>query len=63
LESRYRQIGTLQRLRVVGRDGGGAWGGRITALVLEGSSGSVTLTGDSAIRGAFGTRSSYFTFS
>lgn len=61
LESRYSQIGRLERLRVTARDGGGAWGGRITEVVLEGSSGSVTIRGDSAIRSAFGTRSSYFT--
>ena len=53
------QIGTLQALVVTGRDGNGQWGGRITALTLQGTSGSVDLTG-SAFRYAFGLRSEWF---
>jgi SpoIID/LytB domain protein len=61
LESRYPQIGRLARVRIVQRDGGGMWGGRVVSVVVEGSSGTVRLSGDSAIRSAFGTLSSYFT--
>ena len=62
LESRYPSIGTLQAVRVTERDGGGLWGGRVLTVVLEGSAGSVTVSGDGAIRSALGTRSSYLTF-
>ncbi|MDP9436833.1 MAG: SpoIID/LytB domain-containing protein, partial [Actinomycetota bacterium] len=45
LERRFPALGALQRLRVTARDGGGAWGGRVRTVVLEGSRGSVTTTG------------------
>jgi SpoIID/LytB domain protein len=45
LESRYPSIGTLRRVRVTKRDGNGDWGGRVLEAVLEGSAGSVTVTG------------------
>ncbi len=45
--ARYPQIGTPRYLRVLSRDGNGYWGGRITGLAIEGSAGSVTLTGSS----------------
>ena len=38
LERRFPAVGTLRRLRVTARDGNGAWGGRVTAVVLEGVS-------------------------
>jgi hypothetical protein len=44
---------------VTGRDGNGQWGGRITTLTLQGTSGSVDLTG-SDFRYAFGLRSEWF---
>jgi SpoIID/LytB domain protein len=53
------QLGSLRALVVTGRDGNGQWGGRITALTLRGSSGSVDLTG-SEFRYAFGLRSEWF---
>jgi SpoIID/LytB domain protein len=53
------QIGRLQTLVVTGRDGNGQWGGRVTTLTLQGSSGSVDLTG-STFRYAFGLRSEWF---
>jgi SpoIID/LytB domain protein len=62
IEGRYPSIGTLQRIRVTARDGGGDWGGRVTSMVLEGSAGSVTVSGDSDVRSALGVRSSYFAF-
>ncbi|MBK5307388.1 MAG: SpoIID/LytB domain-containing protein [Frankiaceae bacterium] len=50
VERRYPAIGTLQRIRVTGRDGNGEWGGRVKAVILEGVSStggatSVTTTG------------------
>jgi SpoIID/LytB domain protein len=38
LERRFPAVGTLQRIRVTGRDGNGEWGGRVKAVVLEGVS-------------------------
>jgi peptidoglycan hydrolase-like amidase len=61
LQSRYPSLGTVQRISVTRRDGGGLWGGRVLSVTLQGSSGSVTIIGDSAIRSALGLRSSYFT--
>ncbi len=54
-------MGTLQRVRVTRRDGNGAWQGRVWTLVLDGSKGDVTVTGD-RFRSTFGLRSSWFTF-
>ncbi len=45
LERRFPGVGSLQRLRVTRRDGNGEWGGRVKAVVLEGTGGSVTTTG------------------
>jgi stage II sporulation protein D len=44
LEARFPTIGTLKRLRVLGRDGNGEWGGRVGTVVLEGVDGSGRLT-------------------
>jgi SpoIID/LytB domain protein len=38
LEKRFPAVGTLQRIRVTGRDGNGEWGGRVRTVVLEGVS-------------------------
>ena len=46
VRARYPQVGTPTALRVVTRTGGGAWGGRITDLYVDGASGSARLTGD-----------------
>jgi SpoIID/LytB domain protein len=62
LEARYPQLGRLTRIRVVERDGGGMWGGRIRVLILEGTSGSVSVSGDTQVRAALDTRSSYVAF-
>jgi stage II sporulation protein D len=53
------RIGTLRSLAVTGRDGHGQWGGRITTLTMQGTSGSVDVTG-SDFRFAFGLRSEWF---
>lgn len=59
LERSYPAVGTLERLRVVSRDGNGDWEGRVLSLVLDGSKGDVTMTGD-AFRWALNLRSSWF---
>jgi stage II sporulation protein D len=38
VERRFPAVGTLRRIRVVERDGNGAWGGRVRSVVLEGVS-------------------------
>jgi hypothetical protein len=44
--SRFAQIGTLQTVDVTQRNGYGDFGGRVLAMSLVGSAGSVSLTGD-----------------
>ena len=48
LRTRYPQVGTPTALRVVTRTGNGTWGGRITDMWVDGSAGSVRLTGDAS---------------
>lgn len=60
LESAHPQLGRLERIRVTRRDGNGAWNGRVLQAVLEGSAGSVSVTGDD-LRWRYGLRSSWFT--
>jgi SpoIID/LytB domain protein len=62
LERAFPSIGRLERIRVTQREGLGDWGGRILTMVLEGSSGNVTISGDSRVRSVLGTNSSYLTF-
>jgi SpoIID/LytB domain protein len=59
LEGLYPAIGRLTSLRVLERDGGGEWGGRVTKLGIAGSAGTVTVSGDAAVRAALGVPSSY----
>lgn len=59
LERSYPSIGNLRRIWVTSRDGNGEWQGRVTELVLDGSNGAATITGDS-FRWTFGLRSSWF---
>jgi SpoIID/LytB domain protein len=59
IEAAYPQVGTLSKIKITGRDGNGAWGGRVTSLVLKGSGTAVTLTG-SDLQFALGLRSSWF---
>ena len=44
LERRFPAVGTLKRIRVTARDGGGEWGGRVTSVILEGVSSSGAAT-------------------
>lgn len=55
----YPSVGTLQQLIITGRDGHGAWGGRVTSMSLVGSAGTKTLTG-TAFQLALGLRSAWF---
>jgi SpoIID/LytB domain protein len=59
ISSAYPSIGTLQQIIITGRDGNGLWGGRVTALTLQGSKASVNLTG-SDFQFGFGLRSPWF---
>lgn len=55
----YPAVGQPQRLTVLGRDGRGEWGGRISLLRVDGSAGSATVSGD-AFRSATGLRSTWW---
>jgi SpoIID/LytB domain protein len=60
IQAAYPAVGTLTGVAVVARDGQGPWGGRATSVRIDGSSGSVTVTGNS-FRSALGLRSTLFT--
>ncbi|MBC7289717.1 MAG: SpoIID/LytB domain-containing protein [Actinotalea sp.] len=59
VEKAYPAIGTWQGFGTVQRDGNGAWGGRTTSVVVQGSRGSVTVTGD-AFRRDLGLQSTWW---
>ena len=59
VEQAYPRIGTLRRLHVTRRDGHGQWRGRVQTLVLVGTGGQVTVSGET-FRSRFGLRSSWF---
>ncbi|HEX7537104.1 MAG TPA: SpoIID/LytB domain-containing protein [Dermatophilaceae bacterium] len=59
IQARWPSIGTYRQLRIIRRDGHGAWGGRVLTAAIEGSAGSVAVTG-ATIRSAFGLRSEWF---
>lgn len=67
LEARYPQIGTLSRIVITSRDGHGDWGGRVLSARLDGSAGSVTVSGYSIMNAhpyptwSDGIRSPWFT--
>nr|WP_237728169.1 SpoIID/LytB domain-containing protein [Cellulomonas sp. APG4] len=56
ISARYPAIGTFTSINVLARDGEGPWGGRVENVRINGTLGSVTVTG-SAFRSAFGLRS------
>lgn len=60
LEREYPKLGTLRSIDVVDRTGDGQWGGRVNKLVLNGTRGNVTMTGDT-FRMVAGLRSTWFT--
>ncbi|RIQ28195.1 SpoIID/LytB domain-containing protein [Jiangella rhizosphaerae] len=55
----YPGVGRPASITVTGRDGLGAWGGRVTSLVIRGSAGSVEVTGEQ-FRIALGLRSAWW---
>jgi stage II sporulation protein D len=59
IQSRWPSIGLYRDMRIVSRDGHGEWGGRVQSMVLEGNSGSVTMSG-ATFRTAFGLKSEWF---
>ena len=59
IEAAYPAIGDFQRLRVLKRDGHGAWNGRVIRLRVVGSRGSVTRTGEE-FRVTFALRSTWW---
>jgi SpoIID/LytB domain protein len=59
IQARWPSIGTYSQLRILSRDGHGAWGGRVLTAAVDGTRGSVTVTG-ATIRSAFGLRSEWF---
>ncbi|MFZ4809782.1 MAG: SpoIID/LytB domain-containing protein [Ilumatobacteraceae bacterium] len=60
LERAWPAIGTYTGVSKVVRNGFGDWGGRVVSITVVGTSGSVTLSGDS-FRRAIGLRSDWFT--
>ncbi|MDQ1625447.1 MAG: stage sporulation protein, partial [Actinomycetota bacterium] len=58
LQSAYPSIGTLRSVSL-SRDGHGEWGGRVTSITLTGTSGSVTVSGES-LRSPAGLKSSWW---
>jgi SpoIID/LytB domain protein len=59
IEAAFPAVGTLTSVTVTGRDGNGLWGGRVTAVTLAGSKGSVQTTG-LGLQFALGLRSPWF---
>ena len=60
LQARYPSIGQFIRFDVLGRDGHGEFGGRVTSVVVQGNTGHVTLSG-SAFASAAGLKSVWWT--
>ncbi|TIC84267.1 SpoIID/LytB domain-containing protein [Nocardioides sp. GY 10127] len=59
LRAAFPGVGAFRRVKVLARDGNGAWGGRVTSIRVVGAQGSVTVTGD-AFRSALGMYSTWF---
>ena len=59
LAAAHPEVGALQQVRVLDRDGNGAWGGRVTQFQLRGSRDTVTISGDE-VRSLLGLRSTLF---
>ncbi len=60
IDATWPQLGTLQSISITGRNGYGDWGGRVTAMSLNGSDQDVSLTGDQFAT-ALGLQSDWFT--
>ncbi len=59
VQQAFPSVGTLQSIAITGRNGLGDMGGRVTQMVLTGSSGRVTITGDQ-FQWAMGLKSDWF---
>lgn len=59
IETKYPAIGSFTGLAVLTREGNGEWGGRVLTMTVNGSAGSVNVTG-AAFRSAFGLKSNWF---
>ncbi|HVV77775.1 MAG TPA: SpoIID/LytB domain-containing protein [Mycobacteriales bacterium] len=59
VQSAFPSVGTLQQLDITGRDGHGAWGGRVTNVSVVGSNATKAMSGG-AFAAAFGLRSAWF---
>jgi SpoIID/LytB domain protein len=59
IEAKYPTIGTLLLIDVTKRNGAGDWGGRVSSVVLRGTTAAVTLTGEQARLG-LGLKSDWF---
>ena len=62
VEKAFPGVGNLTSITVTRRDGHGLWGGRVEAMKLVGSGGTVTPSGDE-FRSGLGLRSTWFTLS
>lgn len=60
ISAKYPSIGTFMSITILARNGIGEWGGRVTSLRVNGTAGSVTVSGES-FRSAFGLTSTWFT--
>lgn len=60
IENAWPQIGKLQKLKVLGRDGNGQWGGRVLSVGLIGSKSTISVSADS-FRWAAGLKSTWWT--
>jgi stage II sporulation protein D len=59
IAAHWPSIGTYRQLRIISRDGHGQWGGRVLTAAIDGTNGSVTVSGET-LRSVFGLRSSWF---
>ena len=59
VQQAFPSVGTLQSIAITGRNGLGDMGGRVTQMVLSGTSGRVTITGDQ-FQWAMGLKSDWF---
>ncbi len=59
ISAAYPAIGTFTGLNVLTRNGLGDWGGRVLTMTVQGSTGSVTISGE-AFRSRFGLKSNWF---
>lgn len=59
VEAAFPEIGSLRTVDVTKRNGLGEWGGRVSEVVLRGTQGDKTLSGD-AFRSRFGLKSDWF---